>query len=214
MSTRYLHIGVKHALDRVLALALLVALSPLFGLIALLIRLDDGGPVFFRQARVGRDGKPFVIWKFRTMVPDADRLLDAHGQISDARRITSVGRLLRMTSLDELPQLINILRGEMSFIGPRPGLIEHYPRLTAEQRGRYAMRPGVTGLAQTNGRNTLPWSQRIALDLKYINEYSLWLDLKILVRTVVVVFTARGVVLDRNPEQVDDIGLVTRNYKQ
>ena len=213
MSSRHVHIGIKHALDRMLALTLLVALSPLFALIAVLVRLD-GEPVFFRQARVGRGGKPFVIWKFRTMIPDADRLLDAHGQSTGVGRITYAGRFLRMTSLDELPQLINILRGEMSFIGPRPGLIEHYSRFTDEQRGRCLMLPGVTGLAQTNGRNTLPWSQRIALDLKYIEEYSLWLDLKILVRTVVVVFTAQGIVLDRNPEQVDDIGLVTRNYKQ
>lgn len=139
------------------------------------------------------------------MVQDADRLLDRRGRVGAIPRVTRIGRFLRATSLDELPQLFNILRGEMSFIGPRPGLPEHYARYSDEQRRRYAVRPGITGLAQVNGRNTLPWSQRIRWDLHYIDNYSLWLDLRILLRTIHVVVTGKGVVLDRNPDQVDDL---------
>src|SRR5690606_37161318 len=113
----------------------------------------------------GLGAAPFTIWKFSSMVHDADRHLDEFGRVTVANRVTPVGSLLRKTSLDELPQLINILRGEMSFVGPRPTSPEHLPKLTAEQRGRFAMKPGVTGLAQINGRNTLKWSRRIQYDL-------------------------------------------------
>jgi undecaprenyl phosphate N,N'-diacetylbacillosamine 1-phosphate transferase len=198
-------VRIKHALDRLIAFVLLVALCPLLLLVALVIRLGDRGPAIFRQERVGESGRIFRIWKFRTMAQDADRLLDAQGRVKSAGRITRVGALLRATSLDELPQLVNILRGEMSFVGPRPVLPEHYARCTVEQRGRCAMRPGVTGLAQVSGRNTLAWSKRIQFDLDYVRCYSLWLDVVILARTVIVVATGRGMVLDRNPEQVDDL---------
>jgi len=205
MPSRRWQLAVKHAGDRVAAGVLLLLLSPAFAVIGLLVWLEDGRPIFFRQDRVGRYGRRFLIWKFRTMVVDADRLLDKEGRVHGDGRITRAGRFLRLTSLDELPQLINVIRGEMSFIGPRPGLKEHYDRYTAAQRRRYDMRPGVTGLAQVNGRNTLPWSRRIAYDLEYIDQFSLWQDVKILAKTIAIVATGKNLVLDRNPELVDDL---------
>jgi len=205
MPSRRWQLAVKHAGDRVAAGVLLLLLSPAFAVIGLLVWLEDGRPIFFRQDRVGRYGRRFLIWKFRTMVVDADRLLDKEGRVHGDGRITRAGRFLRLTSLDELPQLINVIRGEMSFIGPRPGLKEHYDRYTAAQKRRYDMRPGVTGLAQVNGRNTLPWSRRIAYDLEYIDQFSLWQDVKILAKTIAIVATGKNVVLDRNPELVDDL---------
>lgn len=200
-----LEVRLKYALDRLAAALLLLLLWPLFGLIALLIVLDDGRPVFFRQVRPGLAAQTFSMWKFRTMVVNADRLLDAKGRVLGTNRITRVGRFLRKTSLDELPQLFNILRGEMSFVGPRPGALEHLPRYSRVQLGRFGMRPGITGLAQVNGRNLLRWSQRIAYDLEYIQRYSLGLDLRILFRTVHVVFLGSGMVMDRNSQDVDDL---------
>jgi undecaprenyl phosphate N,N'-diacetylbacillosamine 1-phosphate transferase len=205
MPSRRWQLAVKHAGDRVAAGVLLLLLSPAFAVIGLLVWLEDGRPIFFRQDRVGRYGRRFLIWKFRTMVVEADRLLDKEGRVHGDGRITRAGRFLRLTSLDELPQLINVIRGEMSFIGPRPGLKEHYDRYTAAQKRRYDMRPGVTGLAQVNGRNTLPWSRRIAYDLEYIDEFSLWRDVKILAKTIAIVATGKNLVLDRNPELVDDL---------
>jgi len=205
MPSRRWQLAIKHAGDRVAAGVLLLLLSPAFAVIGLLVWLEDGRPIFFRQDRVGRYGRRFLIWKFRTMVVEADRLLDKEGRVHGDGRITRAGRFLRLTSLDELPQLINVIRGEMSFIGPRPGLKEHYDRYTAAQKRRYDMRPGVTGLAQVNGRNTLPWSRRIAYDLEYIDQFSLWQDVKILAKTIAIVATGKNLVLDRNPELVDDL---------
>jgi lipopolysaccharide/colanic/teichoic acid biosynthesis glycosyltransferase len=139
------------------------------------------------------------------MIPDADTLLDAQGRVGGINRITRVGHWLRLTRLDELPQLINILKGEMSFVGPRPVLPSHLNRYTEFQKQRFRMKPGVTGLAQINGRNQLKWSERIRLDVEYINTYSLALDVRILIRTTGVVFRREGISLDRNPEQVDDL---------
>ena len=205
MPSRRWQLAVKHAGDPFAAGVLLLLLSPAFAVIGLLVWLEDGRPIFFRQDRVGRYGRRFLIWKFRSMVVEADRLLDKEGRVHGDGRITRVGRFLRLTSLDELPQLINVIRGEVSFIGPRPGLKEHYDRYTAAQKRRYDMRPGVTGLAQVNGRNTLPWSRRIAYDLEYIDEFSLWQDVKILAKTIAIVATGKNLVLDRNPELVDDL---------
>lgn len=183
----------------------LVLAVPLMAVVAVLVKLQDGGPVFFRQLRLGKGAVPFRIWKFRTMVVGADALL-VDGCVPDgASRLTRVGRLLRSTGLDELPQLINILRGEMSFVGPRPTLPEHLHRYTAEEKRRFGVRPGVTGLAQVSGRNLLPWSERLRRDCAYVDGCSLWLDARILAKTVKVVLTREGVVLDRNPESVDDL---------
>jgi lipopolysaccharide/colanic/teichoic acid biosynthesis glycosyltransferase len=203
--SRRAQIAVKHALDRVSAALLLVALAPLFAVVAAAVKIGDGGPVLFHHTRPGEDASPFEVLKFRTMVVDADRLLDAEGRpVGD--RVTRVGRVLRSTSLDELPQLVNILRGEMSFVGPRPAIPEHVARYTEEQMRRLRMRPGITGLAQVNGRNTLPWSERIRLDNDYIDGYSLALDARILLATISVVVRREGIAPDRNPGDVDDLG--------
>lgn len=200
-----IQLTIKHVLDRVVAGFLLIALAPVFFLIALMIKLEDGGRVFFRQRRPGLAGEAFEVWKFRTMVEDADRFLDKRGRATQERG-TRIGRTLRRFSLDELPQLINIAWGEMSFVGPRPALMEHLPRYTDEQLERFRMKPGVTGLAQIHGRNSLPWSQRIRYDNEYIDNYSLTLDLKIAARTVPMVLGRRDISLDRNPDDVDDLG--------
>ncbi len=205
VSHRKLQISIKYCLDRVFGALLSLAFAMLFLPISLAIKIEDGGPVFFRQKRPGLHGRPFYIWKFRTMVPNADALLEGQRVNPDINRVTKAGKVLRYMSLDELPQIINIVSGEMSFIGPRPALWEHMSRYTEEQKKRFLMKPGITGLAQVNGRNLLKWSKRIEYDLQYIEHYSLWLDLKILFRTVKVVLLREGIVLDRNPEQVDDL---------
>jgi len=201
---RNLQLGIKHFIDKVIASILLIILFPLHLLIALLIKLDDGGSVLFKQERVGFKEKVFTIYKFRTMIPDADKYLDNNGKVL-VNRITRIGHTLRKTSLDELPQLINIIKGDMSFIGPRPTLVDHLERYTERQRLRFKIKPGITGLAQVYGRNNLSWSRRIEYDIKYVQDYSLCLDIKILFETFRVVIKREGIVLDRNPEEVDDL---------
>lgn len=176
----------KRLLD--LAVLAVVALpATVVGLVcALAVRLDSPGPVLFLQERVGRDGAPFVVWKFRTMV-DGDNPI-----IPSDDRITRVGRLLRRTSLDELPQLVNVARGEMSIVGPRPTLAYQVERWTDRQRGRLAVRPGMTGLAQVNGRNDLSWPERIEFDLAYVATQSLRTDLGILLRTASAMLGGEG----------------------
>ena len=203
-TSKRLQIKIKYGLDRIAACLLMLVASPLMIVIAAAIKLDDRGPVFFRQTRLGLKAEKFSIWKFRTMTLDADQKLDDKGRVLE-NRITKVGVLLRKTSLDELPQLFNIFAGEMSFIGPRPVLPEHIQRYSDAQKLRFEMKPGITGLAQVSGRNTLKWSERIALDLAYIDTYSIWQDLAILSRTVKVVLTGSGIVLDRNTRDVDDL---------
>jgi lipopolysaccharide/colanic/teichoic acid biosynthesis glycosyltransferase len=183
---------VKHAADRVGAVAALAVLSPLIGVIAWRIRSEDGGPVFFRQARAGADGKPFEVWKFRSMVVGADRVGLGLNVAAGDDRITRTGKLLRDWSLDELPQLINVALGEMSLVGPRPGLPDQAARYTAAQRRRLEMRPGLTGWAQVNGRNRITWEERIRLDVWYVEHWSLKLDLQILARTLGVVLRQDG----------------------
>ncbi len=202
---RTLQLHIKYVLDKLLALILIIILFPLWIIIMIAIKLDDGGPIFFTQERLGKNGKTFKIFKFRTMLVDADKFLDENGRVTRKNRITRVGKFLRKLSLDELPQLINIIKGDMSIIGPRPALPSHLPRYTEWQKRRLLMKPGVTGLAQINGRNTLKWSKRIEYDIEYIENYSLWLDLKILLKTIKVVFLREGIVLDRNPQDVDDL---------
>jgi len=186
-------LGVKTFFDRLVAIIGLIVLSPLLLLIAGLIAITSPGPIFFRQIRSGWHGEPFSIFKFRTMVVDAEKLgLGAQTTGSDPR-VTSVGRVLRTLSLDELPQLINIARGDMSLIGPRPTLPYQVERYTERQRGRLLRRPGVTGWAQIHGRKSLSWPQRIEHDIWYVEHWSLWLDIRIALRTIPVVFGAEGV---------------------
>jgi lipopolysaccharide/colanic/teichoic acid biosynthesis glycosyltransferase len=171
----------KRLSDIAIALVALILLAPLLLLLALLVRRKLGAPVLFRQQRPGLHGRPFTVLKFRTML-DAR---DAEGHLlPDAARLTAFGRFLRSSSLDELPELINVLRGEMSLVGPRPLLMQYLARYTPEQRRRHAVRPGITGWAQVNGRNTLDWDARFALDLWYVDHQSLGLDLRIILQTI------------------------------
>jgi lipopolysaccharide/colanic/teichoic acid biosynthesis glycosyltransferase len=179
---------LRRIFDVITALIAALVLAPILVLVAALILFSMGRPVLFRQARSGRDGRVFSVVKFRTM---RDEVFAGE---PDAARTPAVGRLLRATSLDELPQLWNILRGQMGVIGPRPTLPEQVARYSHRERGRLAVRPGLTGWAQINGRNAISWPERIELDLWYIRNRSLALDLKILLRTVLAVLRRGGIV--------------------
>ncbi len=185
---------MNRTLDVVLAGTGLAVTSPLLGLAALAIKLEDGGPVLYRQTRVGKDGRDFELLKLRTMVVGAERMGAGFAVDKGDPRITKVGRILRRTSLDELPQLWNVLRGDMSVIGPRPTLRYQVEQYDERQRRRLDVRPGLTGWAQVNGRAALPWAERIELDVWYVENRSPWLDLKILLRTPLALFrgTYRG----------------------
>ncbi len=178
---------IRRALDVCIAGTALIVSAPLLALAIVAIRLESPGSAIYRQRRVGRHGEPFDVLKLRTMVQGAEHMGAGMAVNRDDARITRVGALLRRLSLDELPQLVNILRGEMSVIGPRPTIPVQVEQYTPRQRGRLAIRPGITGWAQVNGRTALPWSERIELDLWYIEHRSLALDLRILWRTVAVV---------------------------
>lgn len=187
--------AIKRALDVVVAAGALVVLSPVLLLVALVVRVSLGAPVLFRQTRPGRDGKPFTLYKFRTMrTADPDR---THGDVgsvaTDADRLTRTGRLLRASSLDELPELYNVLKGDMSIVGPRPLLMEYLERYNATQARRHEVRPGITGWAQVNGRNAVGWEERFAMDVHYVDHRSLLLDARILFMTVATVLSASGV---------------------
>ncbi|WP_318651950.1 sugar transferase [Pseudomonas sp. PDM11] len=180
-------------MDIVLASLGLIVLSPLIGILALCIRRKLGSPVIFSQMRPGMHGKPFEMVKFRTML-DA---FDASGNpLPDSQRMTPFGRLLRSTSLDELPELWNVLKGEMSLVGPRPLLMEYLPLYSPEQYRRHEVRPGVTGWAQINGRNALSWEDKFKLDVWYVDNRSFWLDCKILFLTVKKVLVRDGISAD------------------
>ncbi len=179
----------KRILDCSLALAGAIVLSPFLLLIALLVRLRIGSPVLFRQARGGLHGRPFEILKFRTMT---DARAPRGALLPDSSRLTPLGRFLRAASLDELPELWNVWRGEMSFVGPRPLVVRYDPYFTAAERARFTVRPGITGAAQIAGRNDLSWDSRIAADLRYVDQLSFLLDLKILWATLRKVYTSEG----------------------
>jgi lipopolysaccharide/colanic/teichoic acid biosynthesis glycosyltransferase len=185
---------VNRAADVALAGLALAAASPLLALAALAVKLEDRGPVLFRQRRVGKDGEEFELLKLRTMVVGAEKLGAGYAVDSGDPRITRAGRLLRRLSLDELPQLWNVVRGEMSVIGPRPTLAYQVERYTPRQRRRLEVKPGITGWAQVHGRASLPWDERIELDVWYVEHRSPWLDLRILARTPFALFsgTYRG----------------------
>jgi lipopolysaccharide/colanic/teichoic acid biosynthesis glycosyltransferase len=182
----------RRVLDVVIAGALLLVTSPLLALAALAIRLESRGPVFYRQRRVGRGGEPFELWKLRTMVPGAEAMGAGIYVVEGDPRITRVGRMLRRFSLDELPNLVNVLRGEMAIVGPRPTVQEQVDRYTDRQRRRLEVKPGITGWAQINGRTSLPWPERIELDVWYVEHRSLRLDLRILARTARMLATGHG----------------------
>lgn len=189
MTKLYQH-GGKRALDVVLVTLTLILLSPVLLVIAFVVRRKLGISVIFRQQRPGQHGKPFTLYKFRTMTGarDADGNL-----LPDADRLTPFGRFLRRTSIDELPELFNVLKGDMSLVGPRPLLMQYLDRYTPEQARRHEVRPGITGWAQINGRNALSWEEKFELDIWYVNNLSLWLDLKILVLTIWKVLRREGI---------------------
>jgi lipopolysaccharide/colanic/teichoic acid biosynthesis glycosyltransferase len=186
----------KAVLDRTLAALLLMPLGPIIAIVAVCALWLQGRPVLFRQVRPGLREQPFELLKFRTMTSER-----GHGGalLSDGDRLTTFGRWLRRTSLDELPQLINVLRGELSLVGPRPLLVEYLPRYSAEQRRRHEVRPGITGLAQVSGRNALDWATRLRLDVEYVERYSFRLDSWILARTLSKVVTGEGIADGRTP---------------
>ena len=204
MSGRLYRRTGKRLLDLFVTLPVLVVLSPVLAGAALLVRLKLGSPVLFRQQRPGLNGRPFTIYKFRTMTDEHD----AEGHLlSDARRLTKFGRCLRCTSLDELPELFNVLKGEMSLVGPRPLLMHYLERYTPEQARRHEVRPGITGWAQINGRQTIYFSKRLELDVWYVDHVSLGLDLKILLLTIPRALASSGVVPGQDVADVDDLGL-------
>lgn len=181
---------MKRLFDFVIALLLLVLLCPVIFLVALLIRIRLGSPVFFRQQRPGLHGKPFCIYKFRTML----QKWDERGELlPDAQRMTALGTFLRNFSLDELPQLFNVLQGDLGLVGPRPLLMEYLPLYNAEQARRHDVRPGITGWAQVNGRNAINWEDKFKYDVWYVDHQSFWLDIKILWMTAMKIVRSEGV---------------------
>lgn len=188
------YLGTKKILDQFFSAILLILLLPLLCILALGVLLNLGRPVFFVQLRTGLGGEPFRLVKFRSM-----RLTTERQGASDYERLTRFGSFLRVTSLDELPSLINILLGQMSFVGPRPLLEQYLPIYSSKHRGRHSVRPGLTGLAQVAGRNSLEWSEKLDLDVEYVSQLSLALDLSILFKTVYVVFSGRGTSLEGSP---------------
>jgi lipopolysaccharide/colanic/teichoic acid biosynthesis glycosyltransferase len=184
--------NASRALDVAVAVVVLPVAAPLTVLAAVAIKLESRGPVFYRQLRVGRHGRPFELWKLRTMVPKAESMGAGVYVLQGDPRITRVGRLLRRLSLDELPNLVNVLKGDMALVGPRPTVQEQVDRYTERQRRRLEVKPGITGWAQVNGRTSLPWPERIELDVWYVEHRSLWLDLRILAKTARMLATGHG----------------------
>jgi lipopolysaccharide/colanic/teichoic acid biosynthesis glycosyltransferase len=184
---------IKRGIDATAAAAGLLALSPVLAATAVAIRVTMGSPVLFRQKRPGLGARPFELLKFRTMTASKSQRDDAVDPSTDAQRLTPVGKFLRDWSLDELPQLVNVLRGDMSLIGPRPLLLQYLPRYSPEQARRHQMPPGITGWAQINGRNSVSWDEKFAMDVWYIDHWSLWLDAKILLTTVRRVLARDGI---------------------
>ena len=180
---------LKRVFDVTIAMVALIVCAPLLLLIAIAVRIALGAPILFRQQRPGLHGRPFTLLKFRTMM---DRQQDGV-QLPDSQRLTPFGRLLRRTSLDEVPELVNVLRGDMSLVGPRPLLLEYLPRYSARQARRHEVRPGITGLAQVSGRNNLSWDERFELDVQYVDHHTFAGDLKILCLTLVKVLSAGDV---------------------
>lgn len=194
----------KRALDILLSMGALIALAPFFAIVAVLVKFQDGGPVFFKQKRIGRDGRPFWCYKFRSMIPNAEAMKalliarNVHGEngitfkIESDPRITPVGRLLRRASIDEMPQLFNVFKGDMSLVGPRPPLPAEVARYTEDQMQRLRVSPGLTCLWQVSGRAELPFEEQVRLDLEYIANRSLSLDISLLFRTIPAVLFGRG----------------------
>ena len=186
---------IKRILDILISLTFIVLFSWLYLILVILVRIKLGSPVLFCQKRPGYNEKIFTLYKFRTMTDKRD---EKGNLLPDSERLTKFGSMLRSTSLDELPEMFNILKGDMSLIGPRPLLVEYLPYYTAEERLRHSVRPGLTGLAQVSGRNYLAWAKRLAKDVEYVNHISFIMDLRIIIKTIMVVFKKEDVSVDTN----------------
>ena len=191
----------KRILDFILSLIAIIILSPVFLIIAIAIKIDSKGPVFFLQERLGKDGKVFKIIKFRTMVVNAEHIGDGLKVKSEKdNRITKIGKILRKTSLDELPQFVNVLKGDMTIIGPRPPVTYYpykYEEYTEEQKNRFNVKPGITGLAQVKVRNSVSWDERIKIDLLYVKKVTFLSDIKIAILTFISVFNKKGIYIEK-----------------
>ena len=192
---RKVFLFVKRAFDIIVSLIALIILAIPMIIVAILIKLEDGSPAIFKQLRMGKNLKTFYIYKFRTMKTQREEL---NSELSHEEMVTKVGKILRATSIDELPQLINILKGEMSFIGPRPWIVEYYEWFTDEQKRRSDVRPGITGLAAVKGRNGINIFKKINFDLEYVDNMSLWLDIKIFFWSIVAVFKKTNAEISEN----------------
>ncbi len=198
---------IKRCIDIVVAGLGLIVLSPVLAVIMVVIWIQMGRPIFFKQTRPGYKGKPFEMVKFRTMSNKRDH---TGNLLPDEQRLTSLGKFLRKTSLDELPELFNVLKGDMSLVGPRPLLMQYLERYTPEQARRHEVKPGITGWAQVNGRNAISWEEKFALDVWYVDNQSLWLDIKILAITIWKVFRREGISAQGEATMPEFMGI----YKQ
>lgn len=195
---------IKRLIDIIASALGLIILSPLLLILVVVVRLGLGSPVLFKQTRPGLGGRPFAICKFRTMTDARDK----EGRLlPDDRRLTRLGVFLRKTSLDELPELLNVIKGDMSLVGPRPLLMQYLPRYTPEQSRRHEMRPGITGWAQVNGRNAISWGEKFALDVWYIDNWSLVLDGRILMKTIMMVFRQEGISAEGSATMPEFMGI-------
>jgi lipopolysaccharide/colanic/teichoic acid biosynthesis glycosyltransferase len=199
---KYIYIVIKRIIDFIAALVLLVLLSPLFLIVAIAIKIDSKGPVIFKQKRVGKKGKVFNLYKFRSMAARNNPL-----NFKEENQVTKVGHFIRKWSIDELPQLVNIIKGDMAFIGPRPWMIEYHEYMTEEQQHRSDVLPGITGYAQTKGRNNISVLNKINYDLEYVKKISLWMDIKIVFLTIATVFSRDGAEMTKMgmKKEIDDI---------
>ena len=203
MKTR-IFLCIKRTIDILVSMIALLILAIPMLIVALIIKLEDGSPAIYKQLRMGKDLKPFYIYKFRTMKTQRKEL---KSDLSHEQMVTKVGRILRATSIDELPQLINILKGEMSFIGPRPWIVEYYEWFTDDQKRRNNVKPGITGLAAIKGRNGINIFKKIEYDLEYVDNMSLWLDIKIFILSIVAVFKKTNAEISENgiKEEIEDL---------
>lgn len=201
---RSIFLFIKRTIDILISMVALIILAIPMLIVALVIKLEDGSPAIYKQLRMGKNLKPFYIYKFRTMTTERKEL---KSELSHEQMVTKEGKVLRATSIDELPQLINILKGEMSFIGPRPWIIEYYEWFTDNQKRRSNVRPGITGLAAIKGRNGINIFKKIEYDLEYVDNMSLWLDIKIFVLSIVAVFKKTNAEISENgiKEEIQDL---------
>lgn len=207
---RTLQLAIKRLFDIVASICLILFLIiiPILIVVPVVIKLTSRGPAIFTQIRVGKDGKEFKIYKFRTMLLPEDRICKDGRVLEPNESITKVGNILRKTSLDELPQIFNILLGDMSFVGPRPMIPSQVKKISDYNKGRHIMRPGVTGWAQVNGRNNLTWDEKLKYDMEYVEKFNLFLDIKIFFKTVKVIFAREGIeyvhTMDQNNKNKED----------